>query len=349
MVKQELLPTTVVGSYPQPDWLIDREMLSKGVARVRMPQLWRIAPEWLEQAQDDATIVAINDLERAGLDIITDGEIRRESYSNKLANALAGVDPHREGKLTFINAGQTRSVPVPLFSGRVRRTAPVEVRDIAFLKAHTARQTKITLPGPFTMSEQAELGCYPSREELAMDLAAAVNEEVKDLFAAGADVVQIDEPWMQRFPDRARQYGVKAINRALQGVTGTTALHMCFGYAAVVPDKPSSYYFLTELESSLVKQVSIEAAQPELDLSVLRDLPSKVMMIGVLDLGDSRVETPEVVARRIEAALKFVPPERLVAAPDCGMKYLSREVAFGKLKAMVAGAAMVRDGLKGPA
>jgi 5-methyltetrahydropteroyltriglutamate--homocysteine methyltransferase len=341
MDKHKLLPTTVVGSYPQPDWLIDREMLRKGVARVRMPQLWRIDAQWLEQAQDDATIAAIHDLERAGLDIITDGEIRRESYSNKLANALAGVDPNREGKLTFNNAGQTRSIPVPLFSGRVRRIHPVEVRDITFLRSHTNRQTKITLPGPFTMSEQADLGCYAHREELAMDLAAAVNEEVKDLFAAGADIVQLDEPWMQRFPDRARQYGVRAINRALEGVAGTTALHMCFGYAAVVPEKPSSYSFLTELEDSVVRQVSIEAAQPKLDLSVLQGLPSKVMIVGVLDLGDERVESPETVARRIEAALKFVAPERLVIAPDCGMKYLSREVAFGKLKAMVAGAAMV--------
>lgn len=342
MLKQTLLPTTVVGSYPQPDWLVDREMLRTGVARVRVPELWRIPQPWLEQAQDDATIVAIHDLERAGLDIITDGEIRRESYSNKFANALAGVDPRREGKLRFSSGGQTRSVSVPLFSGPVRRMHPVEVRDIAFLRAHTTRQIKITLPGAFTMSEQAETSYYPDRETLAMDLAAAVNQEVKDLFAAGADIVQLDEPWMQRFPDRARQYGVQVVNRALEDVTGTTAIHVCFGYAAVVPEKPPSYSFLTELEKSVVDQVSIEAAQPKLDLSVLDGLPSKVIILGVLDLGDQRVETPEIVATRVEAAFKFVPPERLVIAPDCGMKYLAREVAFAKLEAMAAGAAMVR-------
>ncbi|MFZ0677215.1 5-methyltetrahydropteroyltriglutamate--homocysteine methyltransferase [Candidatus Binatus sp.] len=340
-----LLPTTLVGSYPQPDWLIDREMLSHGVARVRTPQLWRVAPEWLERAQDDATIVAIHDLERAGLDIITDGEIRRESYSNKFANALAGVDGHKEGALKLVHAGQTRSIPVPLFSGPARRMRPVEVRDIAFLRAHTDRRIKITLPGPFTMSEQSDPGCYASREALAMDLAVAVNDEVKDLFAAGADVVQIDEPWMQRFPDRARQYGVAMVNRALEGITpamGTTALHLCFGYAAVVPEKPSSYSFLTELEESVVEQISIETAQPKLDLSVLRGLPSKKIVLGVLDLGDPSIETSDTVAKRIEGALKFVAPERLVIAPDCGMKYLPREVAFGKLQAMVAGASMVR-------
>jgi 5-methyltetrahydropteroyltriglutamate--homocysteine methyltransferase len=344
MPELHLLPTTVVGSYPQPDWLVDREMLSHGVARVRTPQLWRIDPKWLEQAQDDATIVAIHDLERAGLDIITDGEIRRESYSNKFANALAGVDAHKEGALKLINAGQTRSIPVPLFSGPARRMHPVEVRDITFLRAHTDRRIKITLPGPFTMSEQSDPGCYDSREALAMDLAAAVNDEVKDLFAAGADIVQLDEPWMQRFPDRARQYGVAVVNRALEGTgaMGATALHLCFGYAAVVPEKPSSYSFLTELEESVVDQVSIETAQPKLDLAILRELPSKTIILGVLDLGDPNVETPDTVAKRIAAALKFVPPERLVIAPDCGMKYLPREVAFGKLKAMVAGAAMVR-------
>ncbi len=345
MTTQTLLPTMVVGSYPQPDWLINREKLSTFVPRVRVPELWRIPERWLEQAQDDATIVAIRDMERAGVDIIGDGEIRRESYSNKFSNALAGLDREKEGKLTLVNAGRTVNVPVPLFSGPVRRLAPVEVRDVAFLRANTDRTIKITLPGPFTMSEQSETTYHRDREALAMELADAVNEEVKDLFAAGADIVQLDEPWMQRFPQRAKQYGVKVVNRALDGITGTTAIHICFGYAAVVPQKPSSYSFLTELEDSVVNQISIEAAQPKLDLAVLRELPNKVMVVGVIDLGDKNVETPEVVAVRIDAALKHVPAERLAIAPDCGMKYVPREVAFGKLKAMVEGARIVRGRL----
>jgi 5-methyltetrahydropteroyltriglutamate--homocysteine methyltransferase len=342
MAQHTHLPTMVVGSYPQPDWLIDREKLSTIVPRIRVPELWRIPDRWLEQAQDDATIVAIRDMERAGVDIISDGEIRRESYSNKFSNALLGLDREKAGKLTLTNAGRTVTVAVPLFSGPVRRLAPVEVRDVAFLRAHTDRKIKITLPGPFTMSEQSETSYHRDRETLAMELAAAVNEEVKDLFAAGADVVQLDEPWMQRFPQRAKQYGVKVVNRALDGVTGTTAIHICFGYAAVVPRKPSSYSFLTELEGSVVNQVSIEAAQPRLDLAVLRELPSKVMIVGVLDLGDRNIETPEVVAARIEAALKHLPAQRLAVAPDCGMKYLPREIAFGKLKAMVEGVKIAR-------
>ena len=346
MTKQTLLPTMVVGSYPQPDWLIDRDKLSTFVPRTRVPDLWRIPERWREQAQDDATIVAIRDMERAGVDIISDGEIRRESYSNRFSNALGGVDSKKEGRLTLSNAGRTVTIAVPLFSGPVRRLSPVEVRDVAFLRAHTDRQIKITLPGPFTMSEQSETSYHTDREELAMELAAAVNEEVQELFAAGADVVQLDEPWMQRFPQRAKQYGVKALNRALHGVVGTTAIHICFGYAAVVPSKPSSYSFLTELEGSVVNQVSIEAAQPRLDLAVLRDLPSKVMVVGVLDLADRSIETPKVVAARIEVALKHVPAERLAVAPDCGMKYLSRDVAFGKLKAMVEGARLIRAPLE---
>ena len=342
MKTQPLLPTMVVGSYPQPDWLIDREKLSTFVPRTRVPELWRIPERWLEQAQDDATIVAIRDMERAGVDIISDGEIRRESYSNKFSNALAGLDREKEGKLSLVNAGRTVTVAVPLFSGPVRRLAPVEVRDVTFLRANTDRTIKITLPGPFTMSEQSETSHHRDREALAMELAAAVNEEVRDLFAAGADIVQLDEPWMQRFPQRAKQYGVKVVNRALDGIRGTTAIHICFGYAAVVPNKPSTYSFLTELEGCLVNQVSIEAAQPRLDLAVLCDLPSKVMIVGVIDLGNRNIETPEVVATRIDAALKHVPAERLVLAPDCGMKYLPREIAFGKLKAMVEGARIVR-------
>jgi 5-methyltetrahydropteroyltriglutamate--homocysteine methyltransferase len=346
MTAQALLPTMVVGSYPQPDWLIDREKLSTFVPRVRVPELWRIPERWLEQAQDDATIVAIRDMELAGVDIISDGEIRRESYSNKFSNALAGLDREREGKRTITAAGREVTMPVPLFSGPVRRLAPVEVRDVAFLRAHTDHQIKTTLPGPFTMSEQSETSHHRDREALAMELAAAVNEEVKDLFAAGADIVQLDEPWMQRFPERAKQYGVKVVNRALAGVTGTTAIHICFGYAAVVPNKPSTYSFLTELEDCAVHQVSIEAAQPRVDLAILHDLPSKVMIIGVIDLNDKQIETSEVVATRIEAALKHVPPQRLVIAPDCGMKYLPRDVAFGKLKAMVEGANIVRARLQ---
>jgi 5-methyltetrahydropteroyltriglutamate--homocysteine methyltransferase len=334
-----LLPTMVVGSYPQPDWLIDREKLSHFVPRTRVPELWRIPEQWLEQAQDDATIVAIRDMERAGIDIISDGEIRRESYSNKFSNALAGLDREKEGKLTISNAGRTVTMPVPLFSGPVRR---LEGRDVTFLRAHTDRIIKITLPGPFTMAEQSETSHHRDREALAMELADAVNAEVRDLFAAGADIVQLDEPWMQRFPERAKQYGVKVVNRALDGITGTTAIHICFGYAAVVPNKPSSYSFLTELEGCVVDQVSIEAAQPKLDLAILRELPSKTMIVGVLDLGDPNIETPEVVASRIEAALKHVAVGRLVLAPDCGMKYLPREIAFGKLKAMVEGAKIVR-------
>ena len=337
-----LLPTMVVGSYPQPDWLIDRAKLSTFVPRTRAPDLWRIPEPWLEQAQDDATIVAIREMERAGVDIISDGEIRRESYSNRFSNALGGVDREKNGKLILNNAGRNVTIEVPLFSGKVRRLAPVEVRDVTFLRAHTDRKIKITLPGPFTMSEQSETTHHGDREALAMELADAVNEEVKDLFAAGADMVQIDEPWMQRFPQRAKQYAVKVLNRALAGVEGTTAVHICFGYAAVVPNKPASYSFLAELEGSSVDQVSIEAAQPRIDLAVLRELPSKTMIVGVLDLGDRNVETPEVVAARIEAALKHIPVERLAVAPDCGMKYLPREVAFGKLKAMVDGAGMVR-------
>ncbi|HVN29500.1 MAG TPA: uroporphyrinogen decarboxylase family protein [Candidatus Binataceae bacterium] len=341
-IAHKLIPTMVVGSYPQPEWLIDREQLSHFVPRVRVPELWRIPERWLEQAQDDATIVAIRDMERAGLDIISDGEIRRESYSNKFSNALGGLDREHEGTLTINNAGRQVSMPVPLFAGPVRRIAPVEVRDVEFLRAHTDRTIKMTLPGPFTMSEQAETRHHRDREALAMEVAEAVNAEVRDLFAAGADIVQLDEPWMQRFPERAKQYGVKVVNRALEGITGITAIHICFGYAAVVPNKPSAYSFLTELENCAVNQVSIEAAQPRLDLAVLRELPSKTMIVGVLDLNDRNIETPDVVAHRLEAALKHIPAARLIAAPDCGMKYLSREVAFGKLKAMVEGANLVR-------
>jgi 5-methyltetrahydropteroyltriglutamate--homocysteine methyltransferase len=338
------LRTSVVGSYPQPDWLIDRALLTKMMApRVRVQQVWRVPPERLEQAQDEATLEAIRDQERAGVDIITDGEIRRESYSNKFANALDGIDDKRVGEIV----GRTgNKIPVPIVSGPIRRRAAVEVRDVQFLRANTGKTIKITLPGPFTMAQQAINEYYPDDESLALAYAEAVNEEVHDLFAAGADVVQIDEPWLQARADAARRYGIKAINRALAGVQGTTALHLCFGYAALVRDKPASgYSFLAELEESAAGQISIEAAQPKLDLRVLRALKSKTVHVGVLDLGDRNVESPHQVAMRIRAALDVVPAERLIVTPDCGMKYLPREVAFGKLSALVAGAELVRSEL----
>jgi 5-methyltetrahydropteroyltriglutamate--homocysteine methyltransferase len=336
-----LLPTTVVGSYPQPGWLIDRAKLGAKVPRVRAPEIWRVDKALLEEAQDDATLLAIRDMERAGIDIITDGEMRRESYSNRFATELEGIDIERPGS-TINRSGVP--IPVPRVAGPIRRKGPVEVRDVAFLKSNTSRKTKITLPGPFTMAQQAQDDYYKDEEALALAFAAAVNEELRDLKAAGADVVQIDEPWLQARPERAARYGVKAINRALQGIPGTTVVHLCFGYAAAVKDKPTGYSFLPQLEATSARQISIEAAQPRLDLGVLREL-SKTLMVGVIDLGTNDVETPEQVAGRIRAALKFVPAERLVLAPDCGMKYLAREAAFGKLKALAEGAAIVRKEL----
>jgi len=335
-----LLPTTVVGSYPQPDWLINRQMLSKMVPRTRVKELWRVAPEFLEQAQDDATLLAIRDMERAGIDIITDGEMRRESYSNRFATALEGLDNERPG---MIRSRAGTDTPVPRVVGRLRRTEPVELRDMQFLRRHTAFAAKITLPGPFTMTQQAKNEFYKDDEEMAMDFAAAVNAEALDLQAAGADVIQLDEPWLRNDPQAAQRYAVRAINRALEGITVPTVVHLCFGYAAVVPgQKPSGYSFLPALADSHARQISIEAAQPRLDLGVLSDLAGKKIMLGVLDLGDHRIETPETVAARIRAGLKFVPAENLIPAPDCGMKYLSREVAFGKLKALADGARIVR-------
>ena len=340
-----LLPTTVVGSYPQPDWLIDRTSLKqRAPARVRATDLWRIPAEWREQAQDDATVLAIREMERAGVDIISDGEMRRESYSNRFANGLGGVDRERLGAGLNRRGGPD---VVPLVSGPIHRVGPVEVRDLSFLRANTDRMVKITLPGPFTLTRQAENAHYPDEESLAMAYAAAVNGEIKDLFAAGADVVQLDEPYMDSFPEQARRYAVKAINRALEGVGGTTVVHICFGYGHYLKKKNSPYSFLCELEDCLADQVSLEAAQPNLDLSVLKELPSKTIMLGVLNLGDETVETPALVAERLRAALAALPAERLVVAPDCGMKYLSRAVAFGKLKAMVEGARLVRQELGG--
>jgi 5-methyltetrahydropteroyltriglutamate--homocysteine methyltransferase len=342
----EPIATTVVGSYPQPEWLVDRENLrSRLPPRVRVRELWRIPEPFLEQAQDDATLVAIRDMERAGVEIISDGEIRRESYSNRFATALEGLDLDNPG--TAIDRTGHPNL-VPRVVGPIRRTRPVEVRDLEFLRRNTDRRVKITVPGPFTVTQQAQNDYYPDDRALALDMAAAINEEIKDLFAAGADVVQIDEPYLQARPEKAHAYGVEVINRALDGVQGTTALHMCFGYAAIVHDRPGQYAFLPELSECVVQQISIEAAQPNLDLSVLGTLPGKTIILGVLNLGDLRVETAQEVADRIRAALRSVEPERLIVAPDCGMKYLPREVAFGKLQAMVEGAAIVREELSSP-
>ena len=334
-----LLPTTLVGSYPQPDWLIDRARLAKQVPRVRARDLWLIDREKLEAAQDDATLLAIRDQEHAGLNIITDGEQRRESYSNRFATALDGIDLDSPGKTPNRTGGFST---VPRVVGPIRRKYPVEVRDVEFLRANTDRMIKMTVPGPFTMSAQCQDDFYHDGKKLSLGYAAAVNAEIKDLFAAGADIVQIDEPWMQSRPQQARAYGLRALDCALDGVKGTTAVHICFGYAAVVKDKPSGYSFLSEFERSAVHQVSLEAAQPRLDLSILRQMPSKTIILGVIDLADPDIETPRTVADRIRAALAFVAPERIVVAPDCGMKYLRRDVAIAKMRVMVEGTALVR-------
>jgi len=337
-----LLPTTVVGSYPQPDWLVDRAMLSKTVPRTRLHEMWRLPAEHLEEAQDDASIVAIRDMERAGIDIVTDGEIRRESYSNRFATALDGIDAANPA-IIVARTGNTKT-PVPRVVGPVKRTRPIELHDMQFLRANTDRAAKITLPGPFTMSQQAKNEYYKDDEELAMAFAEAVNAEALELQAAGADVIQLDEPWVRNNPEIAKRYAVKAINRALQGITVPTVVHLCFGYAAVVPgsNKPAGYAFLAELDDTIANQISIEAAQPKLDLGVLKELSSKTIMLGVLDLADPAVETVDTVAGRIRDALKFVDAKRLVPAPDCGMKYMPRATAFGKLKAMCDAARIVR-------
>jgi len=335
-----LLPTSLVGSYPQPDWLIDRERLRAGVPRVRMHELWRIPEPLLAQAQRDATLVAIREQEEAGLDIVTDGEIRRESYFNRFATALEGLDPERPGSALSRNG---RPIPVPRVVGPIRRRAPVEVDDMAFLRAHTRRLAKITVPGPFTLTQLAQNDYYPNEEALALAYAAVLNEEIRDLFAAGADIVQLDEPYMQAQPEKARRYAVRAINRALEGIEGTSAVHMCFGYAAMVPAaKPDRYAFLEELRACACAQVSVETAQPRLDCSQLAGLDNKKILLGVIDLDDEKVESPQLVAERIRRALPFVAAANLIIAPDCGMKYLPREVAFGKLQAMVEGARIVR-------
>src|SRR5690348_365763 len=335
-----LLPTSLVGSYAQPDWLIDRKKLAgRFPPRVRAKELWRVGPEFLDQAQDDATLIAIRDQERAGLDIVTDGEMRRESYSNRFATALEGVDIDNPGT-ALDRSGHPN--PVPRVVGKVRRKHPVEVRDVQFLRANTDRAIKITVPGPFTMSQQAQNDFYKDEQEMVLDYAAAVNAEIKDLFAAGADVVQIDEPYMQARPDKARQIGLNGLKGALDGVTGTTAIHICFGYAAIIHQRPEGYSFLPELAGTPVQQISIETAQSKLDCAVLGKLPGKTVILGTLDLSDMTIEQPETVAARIRRALPHVPAERIVVAPDCGLKYLPREVAFGKMQAVVEGAKIVR-------
>jgi 5-methyltetrahydropteroyltriglutamate--homocysteine methyltransferase len=337
-----LLPTSLVGSYAQPDWLIDREKLAgRFPPRTRVKELWRVPEPWLDQAWDDATIMAIAEQERAGLDIVTDGEMRRESYSNRFATALDGVDLDNHGT-ALDRSGEP--VPVPRVTGEIRRRHAVQVRDVQFLREHASpgKMIKITVPGPFTMAQQAQDDFYGDGEALALAYAGAVNEEIKDLFAAGADVVQLDEPYMQARPDKARAYGLKALERALDGVEGTTALHICFGYAHLIHERPEGYSFLPELAASDVRQISIETAQSELDTSVLETLPGKTIILGVLDLSTHEVESPMTVADRIRRALPHVAAERIIVAPDCGLKYLPREVAFGKMQAMAQGAALVR-------
>jgi len=337
------LPTTVVGSYPQPAWLVDHALLAQGVPRTRLRELWRVAPEQLQAAQDDATRLAIQDMERAGIDIITDGEIRRESYSNRFANSLDGIDDQNPAVIRSQNGLETQ---IPRVVAKIARMNSVEVDDFRFLKSHTKRLTKVTLPGPFTMGQQAKDEYYHDEEAMVMDFAAAVNAEALALQAAGADFIQLDEPWLRHDPEAAKRYAVKAINRALQGLTVPTVVHLCFGYAAVVKgQKPTGYSFLPGLGDSIATQISIEAAQPKLDLGVLTDLAGKKIMLGVLDLGDPHIETAEQVASRIRAGLKFVKAQQLIPAPDCGMKYLPRSVAFGKLCALSAGARLVRQEL----
>src|SRR6185436_1026539 len=340
-----LFPTSLVGSLPQPEWLIDRAKLGSSVPRIRAKDIWRIPEPWLEEAQRDATLIAIRSQEEAGLDIITDGEIRRESYFNRFATALDGIDNDHPGTALSRSGKPTA---VPRVTGPIRRRRPVEVEDMIFLRAHTRRLTKITVPGPFTMTQLAQNEYYPDEESLAMAYADAVNEEIRDLFKAGADFVQIDEPYMQAQPEKARRYAVKAINRALEGIAGTTIVHLCFGYAAMVKgDKPNRYAFLEELRDCACQQISLETAQPRLDCSTLAALDNKKILLGVIDLSDMQVESPQTVAERIRRALPYVEAANIIVAPDCGMKYLPRKVAFGKMQAMVEGAKIVRAELGG--
>ena len=335
-----LLPTSLVGSYAQPNWLLDRAKLAgRFPPRTRALELWRVDPEFLEEAQNDATLLAIRDQERAGLDIITDGEARRESYSNRFATALDGVDIDNPGT-ALDRSGHPN--PVPRVVGPISRRHAVQVEDVKFLRANTDRRIKITVPGPFTMSQQAQNDFYKDEAELAMAYAAAVNAEIKDLFAAGADIVQVDEPYMQARPQKAEEYGIECLNAALDGVKGETAVHICFGYAAIIHERPAGYNFLPQLSRSTVDSISIETAQSKLDCTVLEELPEKKIILGVLDLSDMAVETPETVAKRIRRGLEHHPVDKIIVAPDCGLKYLPRDVAFGKMKAMADGAAIVR-------
>ena len=340
-----LFPTSLVGSYPQPEWLIDRKKLAgRFPPRTRARELWRIPDPFLKEAQEDATLVAIRAQEEAGLDIITDGEIRRESYSNRFATALEGVDIDNPGT-ALDRSGHPN--PVPRITGKIRRRHAVEVEDVKFLRAHTTRKIKITVPGPFTMAQQAQNDFYPTLEEAAMDYAVAVNAEIKDMFAAGADIVQVDEPYMQARPEAAREYGLKALNRALEGVKGETAVHICFGYAAIIHTRPSGYSFLGELKGCSCTQISLETAQSNLDCAVLKTLPGKKIILGVINLEDMTIETPQLVAERIRRALPYCKAEDIIIAPDCGMKYLARDVADAKLRGMVEGAKIVRRELEG--
>jgi 5-methyltetrahydropteroyltriglutamate--homocysteine methyltransferase len=339
-----LLPTTLVGSYPQPDWLIDRQRLMGIVPpRSRASDLWRINEPWLEQAQDDATVLAIRDQERAGIDVVTDGEVRRESYSNRFATALEGIDNDNPIQIPGRTPGRLQTVSRVV--GKIRRRHAVQVRDVEFLRASTDLPIRITIPGPFTMTQQLYDEHYKDEAALAMDCAAALHDELRDMFAAGADVVQLDEPFLQAQPEKAERFGVDAINRAVGGLKGRTALHLCFGYGSMVKKKPSGYSFLEQLESTKVDEISIETAQPNLDCSVLAKLSNKTIILGVIDLSSSTVETAQTVAERIERALPYISPDRVIVAPDCGMKYLTRDVAFAKMKAMVDGAAIVRKKL----
>ena len=339
-----MIPTTLVGSCPQPEWLLDREALRRRrVPRVHARELWRVPSDLLEQAQDDATVLAIRDMERAGIDILTDGEIRRESYSNRFALSLEGIDAERQAEVP----GRNGPTLVPRVVGKIRRRGAVEARDAAFLRRASDRATKITLPGPFTLAQQAYDEFYGDEEAMAMDYAAAVNQELRDITAAGIDVVQLDEPWMQARADCAARYGVRVLNHALEGIEAPTVVHLCFGYAEMVRDKPAGYTFLSELADSTAQQISIEAAQPNLDVGILANRSNKQVVLGVLDLSTPAVETAEQIAQRIREGLRFVSAERLVAAPDCGMKYLSREVASAKLSALADGAAIARRELAG--
>jgi 5-methyltetrahydropteroyltriglutamate--homocysteine methyltransferase len=341
----DILATTVVGSYPQPGWLIDRDMLgSRLPPRVRAKEIWRVEEGLLAEAQDDATVLAIRDMERAGIDILTDGEMRRESYSNRFATALDGMDIENPGT-AIDRTGHPN--PVPRVSGPIRRTRPVEVDDLRFLRAHTDRRIKITVPGPFTMAQQAQNDHYPDARALALDLAAAVREEIADLFAAGADIVQLDEPYLQARAEAAREYAVEAINSAVAGAAGTIALHTCFGYAAIVHRRPPGYSFLAELNDCAVDLLALETAQPKLDLSILRELPDKRVILGVVDLSSPVAEPAERIADRIREALRHLPPDRLQIAPDCGMKYLPRPLALEKLRAMTQAARTVRREIGG--